>query len=47
MFLVWDIVVGIIARKAMLNMDRVLSILSCQYLYEKINKNKEHFALEL
>ena len=35
MFPVWDFVVGIIAQKAMLNMGWVLSILSCQYLYNK------------
>ena len=29
MFPVWDFVVGIFARKALLNMSRVLSILSC------------------
>ena len=34
MFPVWDFVVGIFARKALLNMGRVLSNLSCLYLYE-------------
>ena len=29
MFHVWDFVVGIFARKALLNSDRVLSTLSC------------------
>ena len=35
MFPVWDFVVGILARKAMLHMGWVLSIPSCQYLYSK------------
>ena len=33
---VWDFVVAIFARNAMFNMGWVLSILSCQYLYSKI-----------
>ena len=32
MFPVWDFVVGIFARKALLNMCRVLSTLNCQHL---------------
>ena len=38
MFTVWELVVGIFARKAMLNMGWVLSIRRCQYLYSKIDK---------
>ena len=34
MFPVWDFVVGIFARKALLNMGQVLSTFSCSYLYE-------------
>ena len=34
MFPVWDFVVGIFARKALLNMRRVLSTFSCKYLYK-------------
>ena len=37
MFPVWNFVVGIFARKAMLNMDWVFSTFSCQYLCTKIN----------
>ena len=38
MFPVWDFVVGIFIQKSMLNMNWVLSTLSCQHLYsEKIN----------
>ena len=35
MFPVWDFVVGISARKAMLIMGWMLSTLLCQYLYNK------------
>ena len=34
MFPVWNFVVGIFARKALHNMGRVLSTLSCKYLYK-------------
>ena len=35
MFPVWDFVVRVFARKAMLNMGWVITIFNCQYLYSK------------
>ena len=44
-FPVWDFVVGIFTRKALPNMGRVLSTLSCKYLYKKITNNLIQYSM--
>ena len=44
---VWDFVIGIFARKALLNMGWILSIFSCQYLISQFidKKNKKIYKM--